>query len=71
MYAAKRAKSGYSIYAADQEEDAAPRGPLIAADTTDRTQSVRPPSGYAVRLAIPSIKVDTVVKQGGIVKDPR
>jgi LPXTG-site transpeptidase (sortase) family protein len=46
-----------------------PSVPLLVADANDRTQSVRPPSGYAVRLAIPVIKVDTVVEQGGIVED--
>jgi LPXTG-site transpeptidase (sortase) family protein len=40
----------------------------VAADAADRAQDVRP-VGYAVRLAIPAIKVDTVVKQGGIVED--
>jgi LPXTG-site transpeptidase (sortase) family protein len=43
--------------------------PPSAADATDRVQNVRPPTGYAVRLAIPAIKVDTVVEQGGIVDD--
>jgi LPXTG-site transpeptidase (sortase) family protein len=45
--------------------------PLSAADAADRAQVPPPPaSGYAVRLAIPVIKVDTVVEQGGIVQDP-
>jgi LPXTG-site transpeptidase (sortase) family protein len=44
--------------------------PLSAADAADRAQVTPPPaSGYAVRLAIPVIKVDTVVEQGGIVQD--
>jgi LPXTG-site transpeptidase (sortase) family protein len=42
--------------------------PLIVADAVDRAQALRA-SGYAVRLVIPVIKVDTVVKQGGIVSD--
>jgi LPXTG-site transpeptidase (sortase) family protein len=43
---------------------------LGAADASDRVQFAHPPgSGYAVRLAIPAIKVDTVVEQGGIVHD--
>lgn len=41
---------------------------LIAADAADRTQK-RPEAGYAVRLAIPAIKLDTQVAQGGIVED--
>ncbi|HLZ29639.1 MAG TPA: sortase [Chloroflexota bacterium] len=41
---------------------------LLAADVADRAEATRA-SGYAVRLAIPAIKVDTVVKQGGIVPD--
>ncbi len=37
-------------------------------DAADRReQAQRPPPGYAVRLAIPSIKLETVVQQGGIV----
>jgi LPXTG-site transpeptidase (sortase) family protein len=44
--------------------------PLAVADAADRVENVRPSAaGYAVRLAIPSIKVDTVVEQGGIVRD--
>jgi len=44
--------------------------PLAVADAADRVVNVRPSAaGYAVRLAIPSIKVDTVVEQGGIVQD--
>jgi LPXTG-site transpeptidase (sortase) family protein len=43
---------------------------LIAPDTADRAQAARlSQAGYAVRLAIPSIKLDTIVKQGGIVYD--
>ncbi len=42
---------------------------LAAADVVERTQAVLPESAYAVRLAIPAIKLDTVVKQGGIVVD--
>jgi LPXTG-site transpeptidase (sortase) family protein len=39
---------------------------LIAADVADRAQAS---IGYAVRLAIPIIKLDTEVKQGGVVQD--
>src|SRR5438045_9620031 len=39
---------------------------LVAADVADRAQLS---TGYAVRLAIPTIKLDTVVKQGGVVQD--
>jgi len=42
---------------------------LAAADATDRYDAAFPESAYAVRLAIPAIKLDTVVKQGGIVVD--
>jgi LPXTG-site transpeptidase (sortase) family protein len=42
---------------------------LSAADNVDRSLAVPPEVGYAVRLKIPSIKVDTVVRQGGIVQD--
>ncbi len=42
---------------------------LAAADAVDRKQAVLAESAYAVRLAIPAIKLDTVVKQGGIVVD--
>jgi LPXTG-site transpeptidase (sortase) family protein len=46
-------------------------GPLPAApDAVDRAADAHyPPPGYAVRLAIPAIKLDTQVKQGGIVLD--
>jgi LPXTG-site transpeptidase (sortase) family protein len=41
-----------------------------APDAADRSQDAHlPPPGYAVRLAIPAIKLDTEVKQGGIVPD--
>src|SRR3954468_6695740 len=45
--------------------------PLSAApDAADRKQEAQlAPAGYAVRLAIPSIKLDTEVKQGSIVQD--
>jgi LPXTG-site transpeptidase (sortase) family protein len=44
--------------------------PWIAPDAADRAQDAHlPPPGYAVRLAIPSIKVDTEVKQGGVAYD--
>jgi LPXTG-site transpeptidase (sortase) family protein len=42
---------------------------LAAADADDRASAIRPPPGYAVRLTIPAINVDTIVKQGGIVED--
>lgn len=43
---------------------------LAAADAADRVGLSHPArAGYAVRLAIPAIKVDTVVEQGGIVQD--
>ena len=46
--------------------------PLIAPDAADRkADAPYPAPGYAVRLAIPSIKLDTEVKQGGIVPDMR
>jgi LPXTG-site transpeptidase (sortase) family protein len=48
---------------------ALPRLRLAAADALDRQQAAYPESAYAVRLAIPAIKLDTVVKQGGIVVD--
>jgi LPXTG-site transpeptidase (sortase) family protein len=44
--------------------------PLVAADAEDRkTRGPERPTGYAVRLAIPSINLDTPVVQGGIVQD--
>jgi LPXTG-site transpeptidase (sortase) family protein len=44
--------------------------PLVAPDAADRArEAALPPPGYAVRLAIPAIKLDTPVKQGGIVRD--
>jgi LPXTG-site transpeptidase (sortase) family protein len=48
--------------------------PLVAADRVERLQHAPtagpvPEPGYAVRLAIPSIKLDTPVQQGGIVED--
>jgi LPXTG-site transpeptidase (sortase) family protein len=44
--------------------------PLIAPDAADRAaDAAYPAPGYAVRLAIPAIKLDTPVKQGGIVED--
>jgi LPXTG-site transpeptidase (sortase) family protein len=39
---------------------------LVAADVADRAEAS---IGYAVRLAIPTIKLDTAVKQGGVVQD--
>jgi LPXTG-site transpeptidase (sortase) family protein len=41
---------------------------LAPADAADRDAAEAPP-GYAVRLAIPAIKLDTPVQQGGIVPD--
>jgi LPXTG-site transpeptidase (sortase) family protein len=51
--------------------DARPGAPLPhAPDALDRhVAALRPPPGYAVRLAIPAIKLDTNVQQGGIVPD--
>src|SRR6266567_1765860 len=43
---------------------------LTSADAVDRTQAVFSETGYAVRLAIPAIKLDTVVKQAGLVPGP-
>jgi LPXTG-site transpeptidase (sortase) family protein len=44
--------------------------PWIAPDAADRAaDAAYPAPGYAVRLAIPAIKLDTPVKQGGIVED--
>jgi LPXTG-site transpeptidase (sortase) family protein len=44
--------------------------PLVAPDAADRAADAHlPPPGYAVRLTIPAIKLDTPVKQGGIVQD--
>ncbi len=43
---------------------------LAAADAPDRRlAAAESPPGYAARLAIPAIKLDTEVKQGGIVYD--
>jgi len=43
---------------------------LDPADASDRdTAAGQAPPGYAVRLAIPSIKLDTPVQQGGVVED--
>jgi LPXTG-site transpeptidase (sortase) family protein len=44
--------------------------PMIAPDAADRSaEAAYPAPGYAVRLAIPAIKLDTPVKQAGIVED--
>jgi sortase A len=44
--------------------------PWIAPDAADRAaDAAYPAPGYAVRLAIPAIKLDTPVKQAGIVED--
>jgi LPXTG-site transpeptidase (sortase) family protein len=44
--------------------------PVVAADAEDRkSREPARPTGYAVRLAIPSISLDTRVVQGGIVQD--
>ena len=40
-----------------------------AADTDDRASQVLDKGGYAVRLAIPAIKLDTPVEQAGIAQD--
>jgi LPXTG-site transpeptidase (sortase) family protein len=42
--------------------------PVAVADAQDRAEAAVP-GGYAVRLAIPSIQLDTPVTQGGIVRD--
>jgi LPXTG-site transpeptidase (sortase) family protein len=43
---------------------------VVVADADDRkTRGAERPTGYAVRLAIPSISLDTPVVQGGIVQD--
>jgi LPXTG-site transpeptidase (sortase) family protein len=44
------------------------RPPLTAADAAERAENPPPETGYAVRLAIPAIKLDTRVEQGGIVQ---
>ncbi len=42
----------------------------MVADATDRQEQAQLPApGYAVRLAVPAIQLDTPVKQGGIVQD--
>jgi LPXTG-site transpeptidase (sortase) family protein len=42
---------------------------LVAGAAENRAQADAPRGGYAVRLAVPSIDLDTQVKQGGIVRD--
>jgi LPXTG-site transpeptidase (sortase) family protein len=42
---------------------------IVPADADDRAAQVPAPSGYAVRLVIPTIDLDTEVVQGGIVTD--
>lgn len=42
---------------------------LAAADAADRADAAASPGGYAVRLVIPSIDLDTQVKQAGVVPD--
>jgi sortase A len=44
-------------------------GPARPADADDRVQSLPEQVGYAVRLAIPAISLDTPVKQAGVVQD--
>src|SRR5215204_533627 len=47
-----------------------PIPPLAPVATSTPVQVAPPPSGgYAVRLAIPAIKLDTPVQQGGVVTD--
>ncbi len=49
---------------------AAPAVPFVAPDQADRREEAAlPVPGYAVRLAIPAIKLDTPVEQAGIVRD--
>jgi LPXTG-site transpeptidase (sortase) family protein len=56
--------------APNRPSPAVPNRVLIAPDAADRAAAAAYPApGYAVRLAIPSIKLDTEVKQGGIVAD--
>lgn len=44
--------------------------PIVVADAEDRTsREPQPATGYATRLSIPSISLDTPVVQGGIVQD--
>jgi LPXTG-site transpeptidase (sortase) family protein len=42
---------------------------LLPADAQDRKRPTAVPGGYAIRLVIPSINLDTPVTQGGIVDD--
>jgi LPXTG-site transpeptidase (sortase) family protein len=47
-----------------------PPAPLIAADRADRIEAAsRPHPGYAVRLAIPAIGLDTEVRQAGVTQN--
>jgi LPXTG-site transpeptidase (sortase) family protein len=47
-----------------------PPAPLTAADRADRIEAAsRPHPGYAVRLAIPAIDLDTEVRQAGVKQD--
>jgi LPXTG-site transpeptidase (sortase) family protein len=49
-----------------------PPAPLAAADRSDRIEAAsRPHPGYAVRLAIPAIDLDTEVRQAGVKKNRR
>lgn len=50
-------------------EVSAHTSPLVVADAAERAQRTPAESGYAVRLAIPAIKLDTEVEQGGIIQD--
>jgi LPXTG-site transpeptidase (sortase) family protein len=53
---------------AEPTADPLPAAKLEAADAADRAQA-QPRGANAVRLAIPAIKLDTPVQQGGIVED--
>jgi len=47
-------------------------GPPVVADAADRRDETQTPTpGYAVRLVVPSINLDTLVRQGGVVLDRR
>lgn len=55
-----------------QNSSVAPALPLIAADQADRRAAAgAPKSGYATRLAISSIGLETEVRQAGVKRGPR
>jgi LPXTG-site transpeptidase (sortase) family protein len=56
----------------DTDGRARPSAPLTPADRIDRIEAAsRPRPGYAVRLAIPSIDLDTAVRQAGVKQNRR